>query len=136
EAAWVRSPSGRAIEFPFPRGCGQFGAVAMRVDLDAALLDVARRAGVVVHDGHAAVGAVARPTDVVVTVEGLGAVRARYAIGADGMWSPLRRFLGLSEPGNLGEWHAFRQYATGATGTAADRLWVWFEPDLLPGYAW
>ena len=22
------------------------------------------------------------------------------------------------------------------TGSAAERLWVWFEPDLLPGYAW
>ena len=36
----------------------------------------------------------------------------------------------------MGEWHAFRQYVSGVTGDAADRLWVWFEPDLLPGYAW
>jgi flavin-dependent dehydrogenase len=25
---------------------------------------------------------------------------------------------------------------SGVTGPARDRLWVWFEPDLLPGYAW
>jgi len=52
------------------------------------------------------------------------------------MWSTLRKLLGQAEGGYLGEWHAFRQYATGVTGSAGDRLWVWFEPDLLPGYAW
>ena len=52
------------------------------------------------------------------------------------MWSPVRKALGCGEPGYLGEWHAFRQYFDGVTGNAADRLWVWFEPDLLPGYAW
>ena len=69
-------------------------------------------------------------------VTGLGTVRARYAVAADGMWSPTRKLLGLAEPGYLGEWHAFRQYAHGVTGPAADRLYVWFEPDFLPGYAW
>ncbi len=52
------------------------------------------------------------------------------------MWSPVRKALGLATPGYLGEWHAFRQYFDGVTGSAAHRLWVWFEPDLLPGYAW
>ena len=28
------------------------------------------------------------------------------------------------------------QYAANVTGPAATRLYVWFEPDLLPGYAW
>src|SRR6476659_5922426 len=50
---WVRSPSGRQACFPLPRGAGQYAAVARRIDLDAALLDVARAAGVKVHDGHA-----------------------------------------------------------------------------------
>ncbi len=135
-AAWVRSPTGRVVELPFPDGCGQYGAVATRIELDAALLDVARGAGVKVHDGHGLVGAAEHDDAVVLAVEGLGDVRARYAIGADGMWSTLRKLLGQGEPGYLGEWHAFRQYATGVTGSAAERLWVWFEPDLLPGYAW
>ena len=39
-------------------------------------------------------------------------------------------------PGYLGEWHAFRQYFTDVGPAAARDLWVWFEPDLLPGYAW
>src|SRR5207248_1807728 len=49
---WVRSPSGRTVRFPLPRGQGVFAAVAERADLDAALLDVARAAGAKVHDGH------------------------------------------------------------------------------------
>ena len=52
------------------------------------------------------------------------------------MWSPLRKHLGVATPGYLGEWHAFRQYFTGVGPRAARDLFVWFEPDLLPGYAW
>jgi geranylgeranyl reductase family protein len=136
DAAWVRSPNGRVAEFPFPRGAGEFGAVAPRVELDAALVELARRTGADVYDGHGLVACATESDRVIVTVAGLGQIRARYAIGADGMWSRLRKLIGLSEPGYLGEWHAFRQYVDGVSGSAADRLWVWFEPDLLPGYAW
>jgi geranylgeranyl reductase family protein len=136
DAAWVRSPSGRVAAFPLPEGQGQFAAVAPRSELDAALVDVARAAGVKVLDGHALVGGCQRADRVVLDIDGLGRVHTRYAIGADGVWSPLRKQLGLAVPGYLGEWHAFRQYANGVTGSAAKRLWVWFEADLLPGYAW
>jgi geranylgeranyl reductase family protein len=135
----VRSPSGRTVDFPLPRGQGVFAAVARRVDLDAALLDVARAAGVKVHDGHGFTGVDRlRRDSITLAIDGLGAVTARYAIGADGMWSPLRKALGAvgpDEDGYLGEWHAFRQYFTDVGPKARD-LWVWFEPDLLPGYAW
>jgi geranylgeranyl reductase family protein len=132
---WVRSPSGRAVCFAMPRGQGVFAAVAERADLDAALLDVARAAGAKVHDGHGLTGARAVDGHVELEVDGLGLVRAPYAVGADGMWSPLRKALGADEAGYLGEWHAFRQYFSGVGPKAAD-LWVWFEADLLPGYAW
>jgi geranylgeranyl reductase family protein len=132
----VRSPSGREVTFPLPRGQGQYAVVARRTELDAALLDLARCAGVRVHDGHACTDAEERPDRVVLQVEGLGPIAARYAIGADGMWSPLRKHLGAATPGYLGEWHAFRQYFTGVGPRAAAELFVWFEPDLLPGYAW
>ncbi|MBW3614796.1 MAG: geranylgeranyl reductase family protein [Actinobacteria bacterium] len=139
---WVRSPSGHTVAFPLPRSGGTYAAVARRVELDAAFLDVARAAGVNVHDGHAVTGARAASDRVVLEVEGLGPVAARYAIGADGMWSPLRKFLRVDADaetpdatGYLGEWHAFRQYFRGV-GPAAAQLWVCFEPDLLPGYAW
>ena len=129
---WVRSPSGRVTAFPFPDD-RLYGAVARRVDLDAALLDVARAAGVKVFDGHALLDAEAGDDRIVLDVDGLGPVAARYAVGADGMWSPLRKALGATdEPGYLGEWHAFRGYFRDGDR----RLWVWFEPDLLPGYAW
>ena len=52
------------------------------------------------------------------------------------MWSPVRKGLGLGETGYLGEWHGFRQYARNVSGPAAHQLYVWFEPDLVPGYAW
>ena len=134
---WVRSPSGRTVDFPLPRGRGLFAAVARRVDLDAALLDVARAAGAKVLDGHALTGAVGRGDHVQLDVTGIdGGIATRFAIGADGMWSPLRRAIGGAPAGYLGEWHAFRQYLTGVDTAAARDLWVWFEPDLLPGYAW
>ena len=132
----VRSPSGREVTFSLPRGRGTFAAVVPRVELDAALVDVARAAGVKVADGHGFESIDVHGDHVVVHVEGIGPVAARYAIAADGMWSPLRKAVGAVEPGYLGEWHAFRQYFRGVTGQGARDLAVWFEADLLPGYAW
>jgi menaquinone-9 beta-reductase len=66
----------------------------------------------------------------------VGELAAAYAVAADGMWSPTRKHLGLAAPGYRGEWHAFRQYFAGVGPRAARDLFVWFEPDLLPGYAW
>jgi geranylgeranyl reductase family protein len=133
---WVRSPSGRTALFPMPRGAGTYAVVARRVELDAALLDIARAEGVKVHDGHAFTAVRHGDRAVVLDVEGLGPVQARFAIGADGAWSPLGKALGTHPEGYLGEWHAFRQYFTHVAPAAASDLWVWFEPDFLPGYAW
>ncbi|MEL6982865.1 MAG: NAD(P)/FAD-dependent oxidoreductase, partial [Actinomycetota bacterium] len=78
-----------------------------------------------------------RPVTAQVTTEsGTRTISARHLIAADGMWSPTRKLLGLDDGAYRGEWHAFRQYFTGVTGRAARELLVWFEPDLLPGYAW
>jgi geranylgeranyl reductase family protein len=134
----VSSPSHHEVTFPLPRGAGLYAVVARRTELDAALLDVVRSAGVEVHEGHAVTGATERPDRVVLEVDGpdLRELHARYAIGADGMWSPLRKHLGAATPGYLGEWHAFRQYFRNVGPRAARELFVWFEPDLLPGYAW
>ncbi|MEY2404997.1 MAG: menaquinone-9 beta-reductase [Acidimicrobiaceae bacterium] len=132
----VRSPSGHQVVFPLPRGQGLYAAVARRVDLDGALLDVARGAGVKVLDGHALLSARNESDRIVLDVDGVGGVQARYAVGADGMWSPLRKALDAAPAGYLGEWHAFRGYFTDVAPAAARDLFVWFEPDLLPGYAW
>jgi len=136
DEAVVVSPGGRAVVYPLPPGPGSHAAVARRSELDAALVDLARAAGAEVHEGCALTGAWESEDGVRCTVDGLGEVSAAWAIGADGMWSPLRKALGAATPGYLGEWHAFRQYFRGAETPEARRLWVWFDADLLPGYAW
>jgi len=133
----MRSPRGSEIRFPLPGGPGTYAAVARREELDAALVELARRAGVQVCEGHGVVGLEWRGDHVVARVEGLGAVTARYAVGADGMWSTVRKLTDAQdEPGYLGEWHAFRQYFANVAEPAATQLWTWFDADLLPGYAW
>ena len=135
--ARLRGPTGREVHVALPTGRGRYAAVAPRKELDAALVTLAERAGAQVAQGHGFAGfAPASPTDVRVQVDGMGEVSARYVIAADGMWSPVRKALGLAEPGYLGEWHAFRQYARHVTGPASQHLYVWFDDDLLPGYAW
>jgi menaquinone-9 beta-reductase len=140
--AVIRTPAGRLVPLPFPTD-GLFAAVAPRRTLDAAVLDLARAAGAKVLDGHAFTGTVRTPGAgdradgwIELDVRGAGPVRSRYAVGADGMWSPLRKALGAGEAGYLGDAHAFRQYHSGVSGLAAEQLVVWFDADLLPGYAW
>ena len=135
DAAWMRSPSGREVCLPLPRN-GIFAATAPRRELDAALVRMAVDVGARVCESHALTAIHELADTVELEAAGLGAVRTRYVIAADGMWSPTRKMLGLAEPGYLGEWSAFRQYAHSVTGPARDRLYVWFEPDLLPGYMW
>ncbi len=136
--AVLRSPSGRQITVPLPDE-GRYAAVAPRLQLDDALLRLARDAGADVHDGRGfrALDTNCNSVDGVVRVEADElTIDTRYVIAADGMWSPVRKATGANDPGYLGEWHGFRQYASNVTGSAARELHVWFEPDLVPGYAW
>lgn len=134
--ATLRSPSGRIVHVPLPAGQGLFAAVTPRVELDAALVDLASAAGVKVHPGHGISDVVMNDGSVRVDVEGIGAMTAAHVVAADGMWSPTRKALGLNVDGYLGEWHAFRQYVSGVSGLASEQLIVWFDEDFLPGYAW
>ena len=135
DGAVLHSPSGRTIRFPLPRGDGQYAAVVPRREYDAALLDLAHRAGANVRVGHAIVGIKVDAKGATLAVDRMGEVRATTVVAADGMWSPTRRLLRLADNGYRGEWHAFRQYVADVGPAAADRH-VWVEPDLLPGYAW
>ena len=144
DAAWLRSPSGREVRVPLPHD-GRFAAIVPRLQLDAALVALARRSGVEVVEGRGLIGPIEQAGDHIAAGietgvdDGAGTVetmRARHLIAADGMWSPTRKLVGASVAGYLGEWHAVRQYARQVTGPAAERLYVWFEADLLPGYAW
>lgn len=126
----IRSPSGRVVELPLPAD-GLFAAVAPRATLDAALLEVAARQGADIRQGVALEALSPDEAGVAATVGG-DVLTARYVVAADGMYSTVRRLTGATGP-HLGEWHAFRQYFTGVPDR---RLWVIFERDLLPGYAW
>lgn len=138
----VHSPSGAAIHFPLPAGPGLYAAVARRADLDAAVLDLARDAGATMLEGHEVTKAAHPSADRIrldaQALDGGGTVtiEARYAIAADGMWSPMRKHLGVATAGYLGEWHAFRQYFRDVSPRASRELVVWFEADILPGYVW
>ncbi len=91
--------------------------------------------GVAIHEGVGFAGLTQHSDRVVVDTTTGGRYAARYLIAADGMWSPVRKALGVAVDGYRGEWHAFRQYFS-SVGPRAQHLVVWFEPDLLPGYAW
>ncbi|MEY2470016.1 MAG: menaquinone-9 beta-reductase [Actinomycetota bacterium] len=132
----VRSVSGRTVRFPLPRGRGTYAAIVRRTELDAALVALARDNGADVREGCAITSVERRATGVrIATAEG-DAIDADYVIGADGVWSNVRKLTGAAdEAGYLGEWHAFRQYRKASTEESRD-LWVMFEEDLRPGYAW
>lgn len=133
---WIRSPSGRTTRFSLPDGPGQYMAVSPRRDLDSALVDLARKAGAGILDGHGVLAA--RETDeaVELDVEGVGTLRSKWVVAADGMWSPMRKFLGLTVEDYRGEWHAFRQYVSGTGPLAAQDLYISFDADIVPGYFW
>ena len=136
EDVCIRSPSGRTVEFPLPRGGGQFAAVVPRAELDNALVEQAKSEGAELVEGASSQGVVEEDGHVVLDVENMGAMHAQYVIAADGMWSPTRKFLGLAHHGYRGDWHAFRQYWSGVDSSASRALWVWFEEEILPGYVW
>ncbi|MBA2609105.1 MAG: NAD(P)/FAD-dependent oxidoreductase [Actinobacteria bacterium] len=132
----VRSVSGRKVTFPLPRDRGTYAAVVRRAELDAELVSLARTAGADVREGAAVVAVDADRAGVQVGVKGGAVIAADYVIGADGVWSIVRKLTGATdEAGYLGEWHAFRQYRHAFTDESRD-LWVMFEQDLRPGYAW
>jgi menaquinone-9 beta-reductase len=135
DTAWLRSPSGRSVAFPMPSR-GMYAAVAPRVELDAQLCAQAGKCGAEVRERWTVSGVASTLDHVRIRSDDGEEISARYVVAADGMWSPVRKALGLGEDGYLGEWHAFRQYASGVTGRARDELWVLFDEDLLPGYAW
>ena len=131
----IRGPEGVDVDFGLPKGNGTFAAVCRRVDLDNALVELARKHGARVLEGHELESISQTATSVETTVNGV-VFTSRYVIAADGMWSPTRGLLGLKEPDYRGEWHGFRQYFSNVSERASSELIVWFEPDLLPGYAW
>lgn len=126
------SPRGREVEVPLPPR-GAYAGVVPRVELDAALIDHARAQGVDVREGVAVTGLHHEEQAITVALADGSEETARFVVAADGHYSPVRRLVDDAQPGDLGTWHAFRQYFAGVDDR---RLWVLFEEDLLPGYAW
>ena len=127
----IAGPDGRQVMLPLPSGA-EYASVVPRIELDAALVGLARDRGVEVREGAGLAGVVMRADHADAELDGGERLRARFVVAADGHYSAVRRAL-RSTPPDLGTWHAFRQYFTGVHD---DRLWVLFEEDLLPGYAW
>jgi geranylgeranyl reductase family protein len=132
----VVRPSGRHVVLPVP-SARDHAAVVRRRDLDAALVARAADAGAKLFEATEIIGVAESAGGVEVGAADGTRFRARHAIAADGHWSPVRRHLdaatGREYGPDLGEWHAVRQYFNGVDDP---RLWVMFERDLLPGYAW
>lgn len=131
----LTTPSGSQHHFPLERP-GLHAVVARRQELDHALLRMAIDAGAEIHEGTGLASAHQTDAHVVVRTTDDQELTARFALGADGMWSPLRKALGVAVPGYRGEWHAFRQYVGNVTGPAARELHVVFDRRILPGYFW
>jgi menaquinone-9 beta-reductase len=136
DGAAVVATDGYQLDLPLPGGA-QFAASVRRAELDSELVGLARRAGAGVIEGHTVVDVSdAQGGDgVAVGLDNGDRVLARYAIACDGAWSSVRKVLGLADAGYLGDWQAGRQYFD-RVGPEARRLWVWFETDMVPGYAW
>ena len=133
---WLRTPGGWTVSYPLPAGQGQYAAIAERQELDHQLLLMAKAEGATIADGHAVTDVRPRPDVVEVDAEGLGTLHANYVIAADGMWSPVRKHLGMALENYRGEWHAFRQYFSNVGPRASEDMFIWFEPEILPGYLW
>jgi menaquinone-9 beta-reductase len=131
------SPSGRRVVLPLPHR-GASSGVIPRMELDAALVQRVRDAGVEIREGTALEQLGDTEHGLRATLADGTVVDATYVVAADGQWSSVRRLRTPGAPPDLGTWHAFRQYFryVGPHGDGDARQYILFEPDLLPGYAW
>jgi len=115
------SPTGRRITLPLPSDGGMHAAVVARRDLDAALVALAARNGLVVREQCAVDKVAPHPDEVELLLADGDTLRARHVIAADGHWSSVRRALEPDAPRDLGEWHAVRQYFADVNDDRLDR---------------
>ena len=155
----VDLPTSTSPDLSPARGRRSFAGVARRLHLDAALAALATEAGARMCEGSALEDVEVRPsrhaapaTGPVTCTLGDGTVLgSRFLVAADGAFSKVRalategariseRGAPRAERARRRPWpaplHAFRTYVTGIGPVAAEGMWVWFEPGLLPGYAW
>ncbi len=126
------APDHWQVELPLPPG-GFHAAVVERARLDAALVARARAVGVTVLEDTPVEEVADEPDGVRIRTKTGREFRGRFVVAADGHYSSVRRARDEHRGPDLGTWHALRQYYR---SVGDPRLWVCFEPDLLPGYAW
>jgi len=136
KGAVLRSPRGVRHDIPLPDGPGLYAAVARRAEFDEALVEHAVRAGARTLFNTKIIAAEVGVNAITLTADDGQRMRAEQCLAADGMWSPMRKLLVPNTDPYRGEWHAFRQYFENVGPKAANELWIWFEPDVLPGYVW
>lgn len=134
--AQMRGPNGRHLDIGLPDGPGVYAGIVRREEFDHELVKYAADAGADTKFGAKAIAASPAGDHIDVDFDDGATIRARQCVAADGVYSPMRKLLGLGIDGYRGEWHAFRQYFVNVAPAAASELWIWFEPDLLPGYMW
>jgi len=126
------------LAIPQVGGLPAYGRVIPRRQLDAWILDAARRAGATVLDGRK-VTAVERAPDAV-TIRGHSAagpwqLRTRLLVGADGSNSIIARALRGTVPPRQDRILAVRAYFDDVSGPA-DQADICLCTDSFPGYYW
>ena len=126
------------MSIPEVDGIPGYGRVIPRLQLDAWILEAARRAGATVWDGRKA-EAVERAPDAI-AVRGRGAagpwrLRARLLLGADGSNSMVARTLRGSVPPSQDRILAVRAYFDDVEGPDGQGD-IWFRGGTFPGYHW
>ncbi len=126
------------MSIPQVDGVPGYGRVIPRLQLDAWIMDAARRASVAVLDGRK-VKAVRQAPDAL-TIQGDSAagpwqLRTRLLLGADGSNSVVARALHGGPPSRQDRIIAVRAYFDDVEGPPS-RGDVWFRSDTFPGYHW
>jgi menaquinone-9 beta-reductase len=123
---------------PEVEGLPPYARVIPRLQLDAWVLEAARRAGAKVLGRHK-LTAVERTSDAVVvrgnSADGPWELRTRLLLGADGSNSAVARALRGSVPPGADRILAVRAYFDHVAGPA-DQAGIYFSGDSFPGYCW
>ena len=124
-SAAVHPPDGRLVRLELPEDGRTYAAIARRSDLDAALLDLAVGSGAeFLGSRHVATRGFAG--HVVITLQDGSSLAVRHVVVATGA---------TALPHADAVMHATRVYLT-AQRALPPEVHVWFDEDLLPGYAW
>jgi menaquinone-9 beta-reductase len=137
-ALHVDSDPAALLGIPQVDGIPGYGRVIPRLQLDAWIVDAARRAGATVLEGRKAETVRQAPDAVIVAGDGASGpwqLRARLLLGADGSNSMVARTLRGGAPPSRDRITAVRAYFDDVEGPDGQGD-IWFRGDTFPGYHW